>query len=151
VSSRIDFYHEWRSLLPRSRILEAAPLLVGSEDGRDGDTSHYSYPSLTERITSVVQEPLTNLTKILLVVVLALLLFSSVFIGLYAGAQYNLNLEKGRNHDGNNGEPQPPETVTITYIETTTSISTTTSTSISSPVPTHPTKEVHHSLFYQFC
>ncbi|KAF9233936.1 hypothetical protein BU15DRAFT_90170 [Melanogaster broomeanus] len=52
--------------------------------------------SPNSRDHDVVQEPLTGLTKVLLVEVLILLLISSVFIGLYAGAQHKLNLKNGR-------------------------------------------------------
>ncbi|OSX65107.1 hypothetical protein POSPLADRAFT_1044521 [Postia placenta MAD-698-R-SB12] len=44
---------------------------------------------------AIVQEPLTPLTKVLLVVALIFLLLSSVFIGLFAGAQHKLNSGRG--------------------------------------------------------
>jgi endothelin-converting enzyme len=82
------------------------------------------------------------LTKVLLIVALILLLSSSVFIGLYAGAQYNLNLERRRNHGGGGPEEsQPPETVTVTRIATETSVFTSTSTA-APPAPTTPVEEV---------
>ncbi|EPT06082.1 Metalloprotease [Fomitopsis schrenkii] len=53
---------------------------------------------------AIIQEPLTPLTKVLLVVALLFLLLSSIFIGLFAGAQHKLN---GRGQE-------PPITVTST-------------------------------------
>jgi len=57
---------------------EREPLL------RDGEEAHHE-PTWGERITSVVQEPLSALTKLLLILVLVLLILSAVFIGLFAG------------------------------------------------------------------
>ena len=91
-------------------------------------------PSFAERITSVVQEPLTPLTKVLLVAALILLLLSSIFIGLFAGAQHKLHSRP----NGGDHEEKPPITVTTT----TTSISTTTAIPAPVPVPTKPPVDV---------
>lgn len=56
--------------------LENAPLL--SDHGSDVDPSTPVSPTFNERINSIAQEPLTPLTKILLVLGLILLLTSSV-------------------------------------------------------------------------
>ena len=103
-------------------IAESAPLLRDAEEaGLNGELQ----PSFAERITSVVQEPLTPLTKVLLIALLVLLLLSSIFIGLFAGAQHKLNTDP----NGGDHEDKPPVTVTAT----TTSIST--STIIPAPIP----------------
>lgn len=82
---------------------------------QNGDTT------LGERVSSVVHEPLTPFTKILLVLLLVLLLLSSVFIGLFAGAQHKLSQGKG-------GDRNPP--TTETHIETQTHTETRTGTSV---------------------
>ncbi|KAJ3510592.1 hypothetical protein NLJ89_g4586 [Agrocybe chaxingu] len=117
---------------------ENAPLLRSSED--DDVPNGTSRPSFGERVNSIAQEPLTPLTKILLVLGLVLLLTSSVFIGLFAGAQHRLSLEREE------GKHTTTVTITATATATTTSnsVSITTSTAISTttlvpppiPVPT---------------
>lgn len=95
-----------------------ARLMDTTEEGHDE-------PTFSDRINKVVQEPLTPLTKILLILALVLLLVSSVrlfkifssseidalqvFIGLFTGAQHKLGLVR----DGN-----PGETVTQTFTTT---------------------------------
>ncbi|KAF9483849.1 zincin [Pholiota conissans] len=114
---------------------ENAPLLNDSED--DIEPNVHRRAAFGERLNSVAQEPLTPLTKILLVLGLVLLLTSSVFIGLFAGSQHRLQEREGHNHT---------ETVTVTATTTvpTTTISITTTTDISTttvvpvPVPTPP-------------
>ncbi|KAI6009923.1 Metalloprotease [Pisolithus microcarpus] len=101
-----------------------APLIGGGSHDHDRDREasdgrRSPRRSVSNRISDVVQEPLTSLTKILLVEVLVLLLISSVFIGLFAGAQHRLNLRNG------GGGPAPgngthTETETQTVIRTTT-------------------------------
>ncbi|TFK42726.1 hypothetical protein BDQ12DRAFT_676709 [Crucibulum laeve] len=122
---------------------ESAPLLRDPEL-EEADQQHSSGPSFSQRVNSVSQEPLTPLTKILLVIALVLLLLSSVFIGLFAGAQHKLSLERHR-HDG---EKPPSGTLTVTATSTSVSTSTATSTSVSTttlpapiPVPTSPPEE----------
>ncbi|KAF9453276.1 zincin [Macrolepiota fuliginosa MF-IS2] len=72
---------------------ERAPLLGDPEAG----AANQNTPSFTDRVNAVAQEPFTPLTKILLIIALVLLLASSVFIGLFAGAQHKLALERDRN------------------------------------------------------
>ena len=105
--------------------LETAPLL------HDPDApNHQSHnDTFAERFTKVVQEPLTPLSKLLCVLALVFLLLSSVFIGLFAGAQHKLN-----NKEGDGGETKPAETVTVTY--TTTDISTRTTTETTTSLST---------------
>ncbi|KAJ7684669.1 hypothetical protein DFH06DRAFT_1156294 [Mycena polygramma] len=97
---------------------ESAPLL--RDDAVDGDEvrSEHAHPTFAERINSIAQEPLTPLTQILLVVALALLLLSSVFIGLFAGEYSKL-----KQHERDDGKRAPPTiTVTSTAIVTTTAV-----------------------------
>jgi endothelin-converting enzyme len=77
---------------------------------------------------------LTPLTQVLLIAALILLLLSSIFIGLFAGAQHKLN---SRPSDGND-DKKPSVTVTAT----TTSVSTTTAIPAPMPVPTKPPMDV---------
>ncbi|KAF8969921.1 hypothetical protein BDZ97DRAFT_1793392 [Flammula alnicola] len=123
---------------------ENAPLL--RDPGEDAEPNTNAGPTFGDRLNSVAQEPLTPLTKILLVLGLVLLLTSSVFIGLFAGAQHRLNL-------GHGGDNKQTETVTITTtatipvtsnslsITTTTTISTTTAVPPPIPVPTAAPEE----------
>ncbi|KNZ75362.1 Endothelin-converting enzyme 1, partial [Termitomyces sp. J132] len=129
-------------------------LLQNPEADRTNDASN---PTFSERAEAIAREPLTPLTKILLVLALVLLLSTSVFIGLFAGVQHKLNLERSRNRDG---ERPPHATFTTTAITTSTAISTQTTTAISTqttsitttatrteiitpaPGPTAPPKEV---------
>jgi hypothetical protein len=129
---------------------ENAPLL--NNGGHDGDQDppdpRSPRRSLTGRLTDVVQEPLTGLTKVLLVEVLILLLISSVFIGLFAGAQHRLNLRNGRGGGGGggggggddegNGTQTETETQTVTFTTTaaTTVVSATTTTAVSTALST---------------
>ncbi|EKM55471.1 uncharacterized protein PHACADRAFT_256119 [Phanerochaete carnosa HHB-10118-sp] len=92
---------------------ETAPLLqnVSSPDDTRGPPES---PSFTERLSSAVHEPLSPLTKVLFVLLLLLLLLSSVFIGLFAGAQHKLN----QGHGGGGDNEKSPVTVTTTQILT---------------------------------
>ncbi|KAM5533255.1 hypothetical protein V8D89_013032 [Ganoderma adspersum] len=112
--------------------LETAPLLqnVSHPDGAPADQDEE--PSFIDRLAAIVQEPLSPLTKVLLIATLVFLLLSSVFIGLFAGAQHKLN-----HGEGNGGA-----TVTVTATVTTTSQATTTAastTTVSFPAPPEPT------------
>ncbi|KAG8772677.1 hypothetical protein FRC12_002944 [Ceratobasidium sp. 428] len=79
---------------------EAAPLLVGSDHG---DTrSEVAKGSLWARFHQGLHEPANVLTTFLLIICLVLLILSSVFIGLFAGAQHRIN----------NLEPSEPTTIT---------------------------------------
>jgi endothelin-converting enzyme len=114
-------------------VAESAPLLRDPDAEEAGPNSD-PQPSFAERITSVVQEPLTPLTQVLLIVALILLLLSSIFIGLFAGAQHKLHsLPSDGDHD-----EKPPVTVTAT----TTTISTSTAIPAPMPVPTKPPMDV---------
>ncbi|OAX38899.1 zincin [Rhizopogon vinicolor AM-OR11-026] len=107
----------------------AAPLLRGGDDDPQSAQSHSPGPSMSRRIANVVQEPLTGLTKVLLVEVLILLLISSVFIGLFAGAQHKLNLRNGApggGDGGGGGNATQTETRTATVTHTNTRTRTTT-------------------------
>jgi endothelin-converting enzyme len=109
---------------------ETAPLLrdpEAEENGHEGRTNTFK-----DRANALLSEPLTGLSKILLVVALILLLLSSVFIGLFAGTQHKLNVERGK-HDGS--------TVTVTATQAPTSVPTTktqvTTTTVAGPGPTN--------------
>ena len=123
--------------------LETAPLLqnVSHPDGAPADQDEE--PSFIDTLAAIVQEPLSPLTKVLLIATLIFLLLSSVFIGLFAGAQHKLN-----HGEGNGGA-----TVTVTATVTTTSQATTTAASTTTvsfpapPLPTSPPEEVRsHTL-----
>lgn len=155
--SRREAVHRRRSALPpscscyaypRSHPSETAPLLQ-DVDHPDADSrpQHSSF-------TSIIQEPLTSLTKVLLVVALLFLLLSSIFIGLFAGAQHKLNTGRGQ---------EPPVTVTSTVYNTATSTQTQTQTqtqtatsttvststvSVPGPIPTGPHEEVSGCLCF---
>ncbi|KII88684.1 hypothetical protein PLICRDRAFT_141150 [Plicaturopsis crispa FD-325 SS-3] len=136
---------------------EAAPLLRDPETEENDGESGLTPPTFAERhlgkISSVAQEPLTPLTKVLLVVVLVFLLLSSIFIGLFAGAQHKLNTKPQGGDDGEETPPPSTFTVTATTTGTTTAITTTTevrttttaytTTAPPVPVPTHapPSKD----------
>ncbi|KAJ7445711.1 Metalloprotease [Mycena galericulata] len=109
---------------------EAAPLLRGDDEDEDAVRGEHAQPTFAERINSIAQEPLTPLSKLLLLVALVLLLLSSVFIGLFAGEYSKL---KQHERDGS----QPPATVTFTA--TTTAVFTTTA--VPPPGPTSPPVE----------
>jgi endothelin-converting enzyme len=114
-----------------------------SDAGEDAQATNPTSPSLTERISSVAQEPLTPLSQILLILVLVLLLTTSVcginrlwnsfptlnynqiFVGLFAGSQHRLQLER---------EVRQNHTLTAT--------ATTTSTAISSAISSATTTKV---------
>ncbi|EIW85424.1 Metalloprotease [Coniophora puteana RWD-64-598 SS2] len=129
---------------------EHAPLLHHTdEDYGSEEPSPTEQRNLAKRLTDVVQEPLTGLTKVLLVEVLILLLIASVFIGLFAGAQHKLNLNKGGSGGGGDGErltitqtdvvtrTQPyTTTATKTSVLTTTDVSTSTYTTTETSVST---------------
>ncbi|KAF5358499.1 hypothetical protein D9756_001692 [Leucocoprinus leucothites] len=86
-----------------SASYESAPLLIDPEE------EERDQPTFSDRINTVVQEPLTPLTKILLILALSLLLVSSIFIGLFAGAQHKLSLV---------GDNKPGGTVTRIFTTT---------------------------------
>jgi len=91
---------------------EATPLI-----GRTDDEPQ----SLGDRILALTKEPLTDLTKLLLAVVVILLLATATFIGLFAGAEHKLS-----------HRPASPVPTTSTVHHT----ATVTSTVHSEPTPT---------------
>ncbi|KAF8654168.1 hypothetical protein AX16_003697 [Volvariella volvacea WC 439] len=99
-----------------STVEEGTPLIRGNDSDQGSEVGRKS--TWSERISSLVQEPLTPLTKVLLIFVLILLLLSSVFIGLFAGAQHKLNVERGRHPGDGYPIPGPPSTTTITTTAT---------------------------------
>ncbi|KAI0363474.1 Metalloprotease [Pilatotrama ljubarskyi] len=115
---------------------ETAPLLQNVSHPDDGPQPEAEQPSFLERVAAVVQEPLSPLTKILLVATLIFLLLSSVFIGLFAGAQHKLNTGKG----GGTTTVVVTATTTAQSTATTTAVSTTT-VSVPAPTPTSPPEE----------
>ncbi|KAL4074557.1 hypothetical protein V8B97DRAFT_2022777 [Scleroderma yunnanense] len=126
---------------PRQDDHETAPLMTGNGDN-DRDRESQGHHSVSNRISDAVREPLTGLTKVLLVEVLVLLLISSVFIGLFAGAQHKLNLRNGGRGPGpgpGNGTQTETETQTVTYTTTraaSTVFSETTTTAVSTAFST---------------
>lgn len=128
-------------------ILETAPLLQDVSHP-DETPSPHSQPTFFERVSAATREPLNPLAKFLAIATLVFLLLSSVFIGLFAGAQHKLNTGDG------NGSHKPVTTtltVTQTAIQTATDITTATATSTSiatttvgipAPAPTRAPEEV---------
>ncbi|KAG9113365.1 hypothetical protein FRC07_007787, partial [Ceratobasidium sp. 392] len=107
---------------------EAAPLLVGSDHG--DSHSEAAKGSLWARFYQGLHEPANVLTTFLLIVCLILLILSSVFIGLFAGAQHRIN----------NLEPSEPTTITSiateTYTRTKTADGPVTTIIVAPPAPT---------------
>ncbi|KAJ3726361.1 hypothetical protein DFJ43DRAFT_1195956 [Lentinula guzmanii] len=120
---------------------ETAPLL--RDPDADEDNAENEEPTMMDRINSVAQEPLTPLTKVLLVIALILLLLSSVFIGLFAGVQHKLNVERGRHNE------EPPSTISVTLTATATATSTSiATTTASSPSPTRKPEEANSPYYH---
>ncbi|KAL4254086.1 Peptidase M13 [Abortiporus biennis] len=126
---------------------ETAPLLQDVSHP-DAPQSEHTPPTFSERISSIVQEPLSPLSKILFVVALFFLLLSSIFIGLFAGAQHKLNRPSGGEHEKETITTTISYTATATLTATSisTGISTATSTTtvtstVSPPTPTTPPEE----------
>ncbi|KAH8106762.1 Metalloprotease [Cristinia sonorae] len=105
---------------------ESAPLLQDVSHP-DAPSQQPSNESFAERVSKIVQEPLSPLSKVLCVLALIFLLLSSVFIGLFAGAQHKLN--------SRNGEPKPVETVTVTLSTGIVTATSTVTTTYSVPIP----------------
>ncbi|EJD02334.1 endothelin-converting enzyme 1 [Fomitiporia mediterranea MF3/22] len=110
---------------------EHAPLLRDPEreysTSFDGSSSHprsSQRKSFSSHVDDILREPLTTLTKILLVLALLLLLLTSVFIGLFAGAEHKLS--RGRSERRPTPAPGVPITTTSTQYGTTTTTTTTT-------------------------
>lgn len=113
---------------------ETAPLLQNVSHP-DGEALDDEQPTFLDRLSAIVQEPLSPLTQILLVATLVFLILSSVFIGLFAGAQHKLN------SGGAGGKTTVVVTATTTAQVTTTAITTTT-VAVPAPGPTTPPPEV---------
>ncbi len=119
---------------------ERAPLLqnVSHPDGRpEGQDEEATF---LDRLTAIVQEPLSPLTKVLLIATLIFLILSSIFIGLFAGAQHKLN------SGGGGGGGKTTVVVTATATATTTAISTTTI-GVPLPAPTEAPAEVRSRVY----
>lgn len=123
---------------------ESAPLLQDSS-GSGGPQSAPTQ-SVTDRLGSILQDPLTPLNKILLILLLVFLLLCSTFLGLFIGSQHKL-----RNMPDTPGGEKPPITFTsvvtapITFTSVITSPSTTTAvftTTVALPVPSTPPERV---------
>ncbi|TDL24747.1 endothelin-converting enzyme 1 [Rickenella mellea] len=112
---------------------ETAPLLQDPDHARTESetTRHDSSPfqNFLEHVTSITKEPLNALSKVLLVLAIVLLLLTSIFIGLFAGAQHKLKERSGK--------VPPTETVTTTVVSTATTTQVGTPTA-PLPVPTRP-------------
>ncbi|TFY65494.1 hypothetical protein EVG20_g5570 [Dentipellis fragilis] len=120
---------------------ESAPLLQDTDDPHlETGSEAPEHPSFSQRVGSLLSEPLTTLNRVLLVLLLFFLLLSSIFIGLFAGAQYKL-----RHRNDEPGKTPPSATFTsvvtapTTVTQTTTSVFTTTA--VPAPVPTTPPQE----------
>lgn len=116
---------------------ETAPLLQNASHPDDTPVAPDEEPTFWQRVAAVVQEPLSPLTKVLLIATLVFLILSSIFIGLFAGAQHKLNTGGGGG-GGGGSEVTTTVVVTSTAIETTTEKATTTAistTTVSVPAP----------------
>ncbi|KAG8802324.1 hypothetical protein FRC16_009920 [Serendipita sp. 398] len=111
--------------------VETAPLLRTNDEDRD-EPEHHSF---LHKLADVAEQPLTLLSKILIGVCLFLLLFASIFIGLFAGAQHEIN--KGTKPSRPSVTETIVTTVTETLVSTTTDVITTT---VALPAPTDKPK-----------
>ncbi|KAN0123833.1 metallo peptidase [Russula decolorans] len=132
---------------------ESAPLLQDSSGS--GGTQSAPTQSVTDRLGSILQDPLTPLNKILLVLLLVFLLLCSIFLGLFIGSQHKL-----RNVPDTPGGEKPPITFTsvvtapITFTSVITSPSTTTAvftTTVALPVPSTPPERKENECFSSGC
>lgn len=123
---------------------ERRPLLddvEGEQDVAPGNQAPKNYED-DSFLTRILAEPLTTLAKVLLFVAVALLLLSSIFIGLFAGAEHKISDLKHKYAD----RPMTT-TITETRVQSTTRTKTATetyisTTTISPPVHTEPPKPV---------
>lgn len=115
---------------------EIAPIL--QEVNRDSGENSRQHESqgFFAKISALTHEPLTDLSRALLVIAIFFLLLSSIFIGLLAGAQHKLDTEDGRHAPG----------TTVIVTATTTAVVTQTLPSV--PAPTSPPEEVRVSMRY---
>jgi len=115
---------------------ESAPLL--QDNPENGGPQPAPAPSITDRLGSLLQDPLTPLNKILLILLLLFLLLCSIFIGLFIGSQHKLN-----NIPDAPGEGKPPTfTSIVTVPSVTTATVTTTVTGVPPPGPSSPPESV---------
>ena len=120
---------------------EDAPLLRDPE--REHDDYDPPHKTFGERLADILNEPLTTLTKILLMFALLLLLLTAVFIGLFAGAEHKLSQERDRN--SRKGPSTSTATTTVFASGTTTltgptnTVTTTLAPSTTGPTPPLPT------------
>ncbi|EJF65996.1 metalloprotease [Dichomitus squalens LYAD-421 SS1] len=119
---------------------ETAPLLQNASHPDDAPAEQGEEPSYLDRLAAIVQEPLSPLTKLLLIATLVFLLLSSVFIGLFAGAQHKLNSGEGHGRSTVTVTSTATTTATTTSQATTTAVTTTT-VSVPLPGPTVPPEE----------
>lgn len=121
------------------------PETTWSSPSAETEDANHQGQQVGDHLNAIAREPLTPLTKALLVVSLGLLLLSSIFVGLFAGLRHKLNVERGRH--------EPGWTPTITRTSTAMQTATTTKVIVSTtsvrmtttvepvPVPT-PEKDV---------
>jgi hypothetical protein len=122
---------------------ESAPLLQDSPE--NGGPQSAPSPSFTDRLGSLLQDPLTSLNKILLILLLTFLLLCSIFIGLFIGSQHKLN-----DLPDSPGEGKPPITFTsiVTVPSFTTATVTATVTGVPPPGPSIPPERVGFRSIY---
>jgi endothelin-converting enzyme len=89
---------------------------------------------VTDRLGSILQDPLTPLNKILLILLLVFLLLCSIFLGLFIGSQHKL-----RNVPDTPGGEKPPITFTSVVTTPTTFTSVVTTLTTFTSVVTYPT------------
>jgi endothelin-converting enzyme len=131
---RAAFHFVLLALSPSCSV-ESAPLLRG------GENEPAEHPSLYQKMAEITSQPLTAISKLLLAVCLFLLLLSSIFVGLFAGAQHRINKIR------HTPVPEPTTVsvtatqelpVTLTETELSTSVSATTIVSTTTaPAPIH--------------
>jgi len=146
---RVTLHFVWLALSSPSGSVESAPLLQG------GESEHAERPSLYHKLAEITSQPLTAISKLLLAVCLFLLLLSSIFVGLFAGAQHKINKIRHA--------PVPEPTtvsvtttqelpVTLTETDISTSVSSTTivstTTAPAPPLPTPDPRTVREEVLY---
>jgi hypothetical protein len=137
------------ALSPSFCSVESAPLLRG------GENEQAEHPSLYHKLAEITSQPLTAISKLLLAVCLFLLLLSSIFVGLFAGAQHKINKIR------HTPVPEPTTVsvtatqelpVTLTETEISTSVAATTIVSITTapapPIPTPDPRTVREEVPY---
>ena len=105
-------------------------------DHPDGNSRQPESQGFFAKVSALTHEPLTALSQTLLVIAIFFLLLSSIFIGLFAGAQHKLDTGDGRHAPG------------TTVIVTATSTAVVTQTLPPVPAPTSPPEEVRMPMRY---